>query len=198
MKKIYFLMLFISMNSFSMPFFESFILTNDGLKINIKPNFFRIDNIEKIVFYKLQNSDVESKIKFKDFDYIHLGPNKFKTYKLNNSKEINGYFVLSETSSKTLIFTTKPDEEEDGSKVNYILYILDLNNNILDSLQFDNLKNKKSNSIRGDIFSKIQFYFSDCQMLISRITSYDKPSAQNQNLSILDFFNSPVYIECLK
>ena len=198
MQKIYFLMLFLSINTFSMPVSENFILTNDGSKINIKANFFRIDNNEKIVFYKLANSDVESKIKFKDFDYIHIGTNKFKIYKLNNSKDVNGYFVLSESAGKTLIFTTKPDEDEESSKVNYILYILDLNNTIIDSLEFDNLKNAKSNNSRGDIFSKIQFYFSDCEMLISRITSYDNLSVQNQNLSILDFFNSPVYIECLK
>jgi hypothetical protein len=191
-------MLFLSMNSFSMPIFESFILTNDGLKINIKTNFFRIDTTDKIVFYKLPNSDVESKIKFKDFNYINIGTNKFKTYKLNNSKETNCYFVLSESASKTLIFTTKPDEDEESSKLNYVLYILDLNNNIVDSLQFDNLKSAKSIDTRGEIFSKIQFYFSDCEMLIKRITSYDNLSVQNQNLNILDFFNSPVYVECLK
>jgi hypothetical protein len=189
-------MLFLSMNSFSMPIFESFILTHDGSKINIKTNFFRIDNTEKTVFYKLPNSDVENKIKFKDFDYIHIGSNKFKTYKLNNSKEVNGYFVLSETASKTLIFTTKPDEDEESTKVNYVFYVLDLNNNIVDSLQFDNLKSTKSIITRGDIFPKILFYFKDCEMLIKRISSYD--TTKNQNLDILDFFNSPVYIECLK
>ncbi|PKB17294.1 hypothetical protein CLU82_2491 [Flavobacterium sp. 5] len=181
-----------------MPAFESFILTNDGSKITIKTSYFRIDNTEKVVYYKLPNSDIESKIKFKDFDYIHIGTNKFKTYKLNNSKEVNGYFVLSDTASKTLIFTTKPNEDEESSKVNYVFYILDLNNNIIDSLEFDNLKNAKSNNSRADIFSKIQFYFKDCEMLITRIESYDKLSAQNQNLDILDFFNSPVYIECIK
>jgi hypothetical protein len=191
-------MLFLCMNSFSMPCFESFILTNDGSKINIKTNFFRIDNTEKIVFYKLPNSDVESKIKFKDFDYVHIGTNKFKTYKLNNSKEVNGYFVLSETASKALILTTKPDQDEESNRVNYVFYILDLKNNILDSLEFDNLKSTKSTTLRGDIFSKIRFYFGECEMLMSRITSYDNLSVQNQNLDILDFFNSPVYIECIK
>ncbi|REG98111.1 hypothetical protein [Flavobacterium aquicola] len=191
-------MLFLSMNAFSMPFSESFILTNDGSKINIKTNFFRIDNAEKIVFYKLPNSDAESRIKFKDFDYIHIGSSKFKTYKLNNSKEIVGYFVLSETTSKTLIFTTKTDEDEESTKVNYAFYILDSNNNIIDSLQFDNIKSLKSSNIRGDIYSKIQFYFSDCDMLMKRIDSYDNLSAKDQNLGILDFFNSPVYTECHK
>ncbi|HSD08559.1 hypothetical protein [Flavobacterium sp.] len=198
MKKLYFLVLFISMNSFSMSIVESFIITNDGSKINIKPNFFRIDTTEKLVFYKLLNSDVESKIKFKDFDCIYLGINKFKTYKLNNSKEVNGYFVLSETASKTLIFTTTADENEESTKVNYVFYVLDVNNNIVDSLQFDNLKTAKSIAARADIYPKIQFYFGGCEMLIKRISSYDNLSVQDQNMSILEFFNSPVYTECKK
>ena len=198
MKNFYFLMLFLCINSFSMPFSESFILTNDGSKISIKPNFFRIDTTDKIVFYKLSNSDIESKIKFKDFDCIQIGTNKFKTYKLNNSKEVNGYFVLSETATKALILTTKQDDEEESTKVNYVFYIIDLNSNVLDSLQFDNLKSAKSTTMRGEIFSKILFYFGDCEMLIKRISSYDNLTVENKNLDILNFFNSPVYIECTK
>lgn len=191
-------MLLISMNSFSMTLFENFIIANDGSKINIKPNFFRIDSNEKTIFYKLLNSDVESKMKFKDLDYIIIGKNKFKTYKLNNSKEVNGYFVLSETASKALILSSNPDDDEESTKVNYVFYILDLNNTIIDSLQFDNLKNSKSATVRGDIFLKIQFYFSDCPLLINRISAFDTISLQNSNLTILDFFNSPVYVECVQ
>lgn len=196
MKKIYFLVLFISMNAFSMPIIENFILTNDGAKIIIKSNSFRIDIAEKIVFYKPFNSDVENKIKFKDFDYVLLGSNKFKTYQLNNSKEINGYFVLSESASKTLLLTTKSNESTISTKINYVIYILDANENIIDGLQFDNLKNSKSITTRGDIYSKIQFYFNDCEKLITRISSYDNRSLENQNMDILKFFNSPIYIEC--
>lgn len=180
-----------------MPVLENFILTNDGAKINIKPNSFRINIKEKLVYYKLSNSDIESKIKFKDFDYILLGSNKFKTYQLNNSKEINGYFVLSESSTKTLILTTTPNDDVESTKVNYVIYIVNSNYNIIDGLEFDNLKNTKSSNDRGDIFSKILFYFNDCDKLISRITSYDNHlSIQNMNMDILGFFNSPVYIEC--
>lgn len=186
------------MNSFSMPIIENFILTNDGTKIIIKPNSFRIDVREKIVFYKSSNSLIESKIKFKDFDYVLLGSNKFKTYQLNDSKEINGYFVLSESSSKSLILMTKPNEDIESTKVSYVIYILNSDNTIIDSLEFDNLKNSKSITKRGDIFPKIQFYFKDCEMLISRITTYDNLSFENQNMDILNFFNSPVYIECEK
>ena len=62
--------------------FQSFILTNSGSKIAIKTNFFRIDYAEKTIFYKLENSEIEKKISFKDFDFILIGKNKFKTFKI--------------------------------------------------------------------------------------------------------------------
>jgi len=187
-------MLLISINSYSI---ENFILTNDGSKINIKPSFFRIDTNEKTISYKLSNSDVESKMKFKDFDFINIGKNKFKTYKLQNSKEVNGYFVLAETATKTLLLSTEPDEDEESTKVNYVFYVVDLTANIIDSMKFDNLKNSKSGTMRGDILFKIQFYFNNCPLLMTRISSFDNLFDQDNNLKILDFFNSPVYINCL-
>lgn len=176
--------------------FQNFILTKGGIKITIKANFFRIDSYEKIIFYKLSNSDTESKMSFKDFDYIVIGKNKFKTFKLNNSKEINGYFVLCETSSKSLIFSSGLNEEN-NNHVNYTFYIIDNNTNIIDSLEFDNLKKSKSVMLRADIFSKIQFYFGECSLLMNRISSFDNTSLQNLNLDILGFFDSPVYIGCI-
>lgn len=196
MKKFYFLMLFLSMNTFSMPILESFILTNDGTKIYIKPNSFKIDNRQKMVYYKSPNSDIDGKIKFKDFDYVLIGANKFKTYKINKLNESIGYFVLAESISKTFIFTTIPNDDEDSSKIKYVMYVLDEKGAILDGLEFDNLKNPKSINVRAEIFSKIQFYFNDCDNLMTRIRSYNKLSGQNGNMSVLDFFDSPVYIEC--
>ena len=126
-----------------------------------------------------------------------LGRINLKRLKLNNSKEINGYFVLSETASKSLILSSTASDDEDSNLVNYVFYIIDLNNNILDSLQFDNLKKPKSVTVRGDIFSKIQFYFKDCNLLMDRISSFDNTSFQNFNLDILGFFDSPIYFDCL-
>lgn len=188
------------MNSFSMSITESYILTNDGSKIYIIPNSFRIDNKEKTVFYKLPNSNVDGKIKFKDFDYIQIGKNKFKIYRINDFREPQGYFVLSETDTNTLIFTTKASDDEESTQINYVFYVLESNNNnnIVDGLEFDNLKNPKSINARGEIFSKIQFYFKDCETLIKRITSYDNLSVENKRMDILNFFNSPVYSECKK
>ena len=176
---------------------SSFILTNNGSKISVKPNFFRIDYAEKTIIFKLSNSEVESTLSFKDFDYILIGKNKFKTYKLNSSKEVNGYFVLCETASKTLILSTNSAVDSDESNsLQYVFHVIDLNDNIIESVQFDNLKKPKSVSVRADIFSKIKFYFGDCSLLINRIAAFDNTSLQNLNLDILDFFNSPVYIQC--
>src|SRR6187431_577197 len=163
MKHFYFLLLFLTMNSYSMESFQNFILTNHGSKIDIKPNFFRIDYVEKKIFYKLTSSDVESKMSFKDFDFILIGKNKFKTYKLNSLKVIDGYFVLCENSSKALILSTKSDAEgDDGNLMNYVFHIVDLNNNIVEGVQFDSLEEAKTISIRAEMFSMIQLYFGDC------------------------------------
>lgn len=183
------------MNSFAIEPFQNFILTNSGSKITIKPNFFRIDSSEKVIYYKVSTSEVESRMSFKDFDYILIGKNKFKTYKLNNSKEINGYFVLSDTATKSLILSSRSEEE--SNVVHYVFYVIESNGSILDSLEFDNQKKAKSVLVRADIFSKIQFYFRDCNMLMNRISTYDNTSLENLNLNILGFFNSPLYIECL-
>jgi hypothetical protein len=175
--------------------FQNFIQTNNGSKIDIKPNFFQVDYAEKTIIYKLSNSEVENKMKFKDFDFILIGKNKFKTYKLNSSKEIDGFFVLCQTATKTLVFST--NSVDDSDIVHYVFHIIDLNNNIMESVQFDNEKKPKSVSVRGDIFSKMQFYFGDCSSLIKRISLFDNTSLENFNLDILGFFDTPVYIECL-
>lgn len=196
MKHFYLFIVLFSLNSFSMESFQSFILKKEGIKININPNYFQIDFAEKNVFYKLENSEAVKKISFKDFDFIRIGKNKFKTFRFKNSKEINGYFVLSDTDTKSLMFTSTADYF-DVNLIHYVLYVVDPYGNVLDSLEFDNLKNSKSVSTRADIYSKIHFYFKDCNLLMDRISSYDNTSFENLNLDILGFFDSPIYFECL-
>jgi hypothetical protein len=196
MKNLYFLLLLISMYAFSFETPQSFILTNTGQKINIKPNFFRIDSTERIIFYKLFNSETEIKMSFKELNYILIGKNKFQTYKLNNSNEINGYFVLSENTTYSLILSSNSDDE-DNNLMRYYLYIVDKSNKIIDNLNFDNRKSPKSSNVRADIFTKVQFYFGNCSLLINRLTSFDNMAVENLNLDILKFFDSPIFSECL-
>lgn len=194
MKNFYiFLLLFFS---FNLTFADSFIIKADGSKSQIKSNSFRVNSLEKMIYYKLIDSDKEIKLNFKDFDYVVFGVNKFKTFRLNNSREITGFFVLTETEDKMLITIPTVDPESDGKKVNYVFHVIDKNYNIIESHNFNNLKNQKSSNARSEIYSKISFYFSECINLINRLSVYDKNTHSIDNLSILSFFNAPVYIEC--
>lgn len=194
MKNFYiFLLLFFS---FNLTFADSFIIKADGSKSQIKSNSFRVNSLEKMIYYKLIDSDKEIKLNFKDFDYVVFGVNKFKTFRLNNSREITGFFVLTETEDKMLITIPTVDPESDGKKVNYVFHVVDKNNNIIESHNFNNLKNQKNSNARSEIYSKISFYFSECINLINRLSVYDKNTHSIDNLSILSFFNAPVYIEC--
>jgi hypothetical protein len=176
---------------------QSFIVTKNGAKIGIRANFFRIDYIEKSIYYKLATSETASKMNFSDFDYILLGKNKFKTFKLDKAKEVNGYFVLAETASKSLILSSVSNDEN-STLVQYVFYVVDSNNNIIESVKFDNGRNSKAVAVRADIFSTIKFYFSDCNLLMDRIVLFDNSSFENLNLDILGFFDSPIYIDCVK
>ena len=64
-----------------MGFIQSFIFKNGGTKVSINPNYFRIDSAEKTVFYKLENSEAEKKISFKDFDFIIIDKNTIEINK---------------------------------------------------------------------------------------------------------------------
>ncbi len=194
MKKLYFFLLLFFF--FNITFADSFIIKVDGTKSQIKSNSFRVNSLEKMIYYKLIDSDKEIKMNFKDFDYVVFGVNKFKTFRLNNSKEITGFFVLTETVDKMLITISTADPESDGYKINYVFHIIDKAHNIIESHNFNNLKNQKSSNARSEIYSKISFYFPNCSSLTNRLSSYDKNTHSIENLSILSFFNAPIFIEC--
>ena len=194
MKKLYFFLFFFL--TFNLTFADSFIIKLDGSKSQIKSNSFRVNNLEKMIYYKLIDSDKEIKMNFKDFDYVVFGVNKFKTFKLNSSKEITGFFVLTETEDKMLITIPTQDPDSDDNKINYVFHVIEKNMNIIESHNFNNLKNQKSSNARSEIYSKISFYFPNCTSLISRLSSYDKNTHSIDNLSILGFFNAPIFTEC--
>ncbi len=194
MKKVVFLFLFIYCKSFSQSFF---IIKNDSSKVLIKSNYFRIDALEKNIYYKSLVSDKESKMSFKEFDYAELGINRFKTFKLNNSNAILGFFVLVETSDKLLISISKKEESEDSDLTYYVFHVIDKQNTIIESYNFNDSKNTKNVALRADIYYKLRFYFSNCPVLIDRISRFDKNAVQSNQTSILGFFNTPIYINCI-
>lgn len=195
MKKLFlFLLILITQYTFA----DSFIIKNDGSKAVIKSNSFRVDANEKRIYYKLVDNDSEIKMSFKDFDYVVFGVNKFKTFKLHNSNEVRGFFVLAETAEKTLISISMPDQDSDESnKISYVFYVLDKQNAIIDSHEFNNVQNVKNANIRGEIYAKIKFYFVSCDLLLNRLNYFDRNSQQINNTAILGFFDKPVYVSCL-
>lgn len=195
MQKLFiFLLLLICQQAFS----ESFIIKKDGSKAEIRSNSFRVDAHEKTVYYKLIDQNSEVKTKFKDFDYVIFGVNKFKTFKLDQSNEVNGFFVLAETAEKTLISISIPDlDSEESTTVSYVFHVIDQENKIVESHEFNNTNNQKNANLRAEIYGKIKFYFPSCELLLNRLAYFDRNNLETNNTAILGFFNSPVYVSCL-
>ncbi|TGD58642.1 hypothetical protein [Flavobacterium humi] len=194
MKKLY-LLLFLCISQIAFP--DSFIVKKDGSKTEIKKNSFRIDASEKTIYYKLANSEKEFKANFRDFDYVIFGVNKFKTFKLDKSNEISGFFVLAETPERTLVSISMP-EEEGSSTVFYVFHVLDKEDMIIETHEFSNSRNQKNVNLRGEIYSKIKFYFPNCELLLNRLANSERNIQDTSNMAVLGFFNTPVYISCLQ
>ncbi len=195
MIKLYFLLfILISHQAFS----DSFIIKKDGTKSEIRSNSFKVDAIEKQIYFKLIDQEKQIKMHFKDFDYVVFGNNKFQTFRLNNSTEVNAFFVLAETSDKTLISISIPDlESEESTKISYVFHVLDKQNNLIESYEFNNIQNQKNANVRSEIYNKIKFYFSGCELLMNRLNYFDRNINEINNTAILGFFNAPVYVSCL-
>lgn len=188
------ILILITQKSFS----ESFIIKKDGSKAEIKSNSFRVDAHEKTIYYKLIDQNSEVKMKFKDFDYVIFGVNKFKTFKLDHSNEVSGFFVLAETADKTLISISIPDlDSEESTKISYVFHVIDKESNIIESLEFNNMNSQKNANLRAEIYGKIKFYFSGCELLLNRLAYFDRNNLETNNTAILGFFNSPVFVSCL-
>jgi hypothetical protein len=190
------LLLFLNFSSFAL---DPFIIKKDGSKQAIKSNSFHVDQAEKVIYYLLENDQTEVKMSFNDFSSVEFGVSKFKTFRLNNSKKVEGYFVLAESESKSLISIFKPDlENEDSKTFFYEFHVIDKNNTIIESHFFNNIIDQKNADLRNDIYTKIRFYFENCSTLSKILEMYDSNnySKTNENTKILEFFNSHVYYQC--
>lgn len=172
---------------------EDEILLKSGIKETIKTNTFKVDYNERKISYQT-NSNKEVTLHFEDFDWVTVGVNKFQSFMLEGSSVSEGYFVLSETATKKLIFRTTQDE--DSSLIKYVFYVIDNNNNILDYHSFDNGTSKKSITQRSEIFLKIRYYFADCTDMIQRLELYDQYSTDMSHSRIVSFFKTPIYYNC--
>lgn len=188
-----FLLFFLSFISFSL-FAEDEVHLKNGTRIAIKPNTFRIDYNERKVTYQSDSTTKEITILFKDLDWVTVGVNKFQTFIFDGLTISEGYFVISETVSKKLIFRATQEEDSDSTK--YSFYIIDNNNKILDFHSFDNGNSKKSVAERAEIFLKIRYYFSECTDMMKRLELYDQYSSDLNHNRILLFFKAPIYYNC--
>jgi hypothetical protein len=195
MRQFYFLCFFISLNCIAYASTDNFILKLTGEKVMINPAFFKIDQNEKCIFYKVVAGTKEIKLNFNQLDYMMIRNIKFKSIKLKGSNEYKGFFVLCESFTHALIFNSVTSEE-DGDVTFYEFYIIDNQNTIAEEHKFDNLKKSKSVSNRSDIYSKINFFFSGCVSFMNRLASFDNSTSENFSLEILGFFNSPNYFSC--
>jgi hypothetical protein len=199
MKKItIYLLLFINFSGYAV---DSYIIKKDGTKQVIKNNSFHVDQTEKMIYYQLENDQKEVKMSFNDFSSVEFGVTKFKTFRLNNSKKVEGYFVLAESEDKTLISIFKPDQEDEESKTFfYEFHVIDKSNTIIESHFFNNVVDQKNADLRNEIYVKIKYYFENCSTITKVLEMYDhenySKTNNNNNTKILEFFNSHVYYKC--
>lgn len=195
MKKIYFLVLFFTLNAFSQ---QSFILKKDGTKIQITDNFNAIDiiDIDKRVSYVLPGKTWEKYVTYKDLDYASFGPFYFKSFVIK--KKNRGYFVLVDDVDKRLVSLVTTVTVTQGSmsstSIYYDILILDLNDNIIDSLNFKASKSGGNTDLRKQVPDLIKKNFKNCPKVIERLESFI--TDDEYYLGVLGFFDTPIYLKC--
>ena len=89
------------------------------------------------ISYAEVGKEWEKYIRFKDLDYAIVGPYYFKSFILINEKgksiKESSYFVMTETPTKKLLVYTYTLIGKYSSTDFYFIYVIDNNNNILDS-----------------------------------------------------------------
>lgn len=194
MKSIIFLLSFVTFNLFCQ---TSYIIKNDGAKINIDATSVRVITTEKTLVYKEFNKNSEKSISFNDFDFVLYSGFKLKVLKLNGSDK-DGYYILSECKDKFLVSKVilTGDAESENQELSFQLSVIDDKLNTLESFLFNDDKNAKSVALRNLILPTATKYFPNCDDLLNRFTDFNKRNDDVKNLSILGVFHSPVYYAC--
>lgn len=194
MKTILSFLFLVSFNIFAQ---ESFILKNDGSKIEIDAKSVRVISNEKMLVYRDLNKNSEKKISYNDFDYALYSGFKFQTIKLNNQPK-DGYFILSECVDKLLISKVDliGDPEEENQQLSFHLSVINKSNVVLENFVFNEEKNQKNIELRNQILPTATKHFPNCDDLLNRFANFNKRNDDLKNLSILGVFKSPVYYAC--
>ncbi len=168
---------------------------NSNSIVNIIDKSFKFDPEEKKISFKTQESgNKETFLNYKDFDYVIIGNLKFKTLKLKPSGELNGYFVLAESSNRILISSAQFDEETDTKSYEY--HILDNDYAVIESHYVNNSKDKKSAAKRSEIYTVISTYFSDCSKMMAKLTDANNINNPIDNMNMLKVFFHLDFINC--
>lgn len=195
MKNLSFLVLLFTLNSFSQ---NSFILKKDGTKILITDSFNAIDiiDIDKRVSYVLPGKTWEKYTTYKDLDYASFGSYLFKSFLIK--KKYHGYFVLADDVDKRLVSLVTTVTATQGTltmtSVFYDVLILDMNDNIIDSIYFKASRGGGNTELRKQVPTLIKNNFKNCPKIIERLESFI--TDDEYFLGILGFFDSPIYIKC--
>jgi hypothetical protein len=194
MKNLIYLLFFISSTIFAQ---QSYIIKNDGSKIDVEATSVRVITTEKMLVYKEYQKNSEKTISFNDFDIAFYSGFKLKILKLNGSEK-DGYFILSECKDKFLVSKVIliGDSESDDQQISFQLSVIDEKSKTLESFLFNEEKNAKSIALRNLILPTATKHFPNCDDLLNRFTDFNKRNDDVKNLSILGVFHSPVYYAC--
>lgn len=193
MKKIVLLFLFLvmSLNSFSQ---NSYFVDKKGARTIMDNESVDVILIDKRISYSLPGKTWEKYVKFDDLDYAVVGPSLLKSFKLNNKKPYNVFFVYGEKEDKQLIgvkiTTTVTSGRSSFSTDSYRLLVIDSNQMIIEDLKFTSSVKDTKNGEKNKVAPIVEKHFSDCPDVMAKLENY--------RTSILDFFTDTTYINCKK
>ena len=193
MVKIIYVLFFLNIASFAQ---NAFFIDKKGKKTIMRDDSIEILVIDDRISYAEVGKEWEKYIRFKDLDYAIVGPYYFKSFILINEKgkpiKESSYFVMTETATKKLLVYTYTLIGKYSSTDFYFIYIIDNNNNILDSeLRFTHARQQLDKRINAE--SIIRKHFSNNTELITKLNS--SKENDNESLGILNFLSKPIYIK---
>ena len=197
MKNLIFLAFLFSLNSYSQ---NSYIFKKDGTKIAITDDFYAIDiiDIDKRVSYVIPGKTWEKYVTYKDLNYASFGPYVFKSFLIKNRHK--GYFVLADDVDRRLVCLVTTVTSTQGKSLSstitfYDILVLDLNDNIIESLDFKGTNRGETNvELRKKVPEFIKRNFKNCPKVIERMESFN--TNDEYFMGILGFFDSPIYLKC--
>jgi len=180
-------------------FSEEIIVTKNNTKrsVTFLKESFKYDNNLKKIFYKVNVNDKLQSLNYKDFDYVEFSDYRFKVFKMGNLLE--GYFVLAETKTRTLLVASidSKEEVEDEEPVSDVLMLI-VNDEgaIVEKNIYDKKDTQKSIDARYEVFNLIKFHFPDCSQIIERVKFIESKYIDKNYVGILKLFTNPVYTKC--